>query len=82
MWKIKYFKITCKSELTEKITSVFNVSKNVNELNTLDQLQKCEKITLKTEWESLMEFQIDNGSAVNILPLSIYETISKDYKHT
>ena len=61
---------------------MFNVSKNVNDINTVYQLPKCETITLKTEWGSLIKCQIDIVSGVNILPISIYETASKDYNHT
>ena len=76
-----HFKIMCKSEVTEKVQSVFTISMNVNNVKTIDQLPKCETITLKTEWGTLIQFQIDKGVAVNIIPISIYETASKDYKH-
>ena len=71
----------CKSEVTEKVQSVFTISMNVNNVKIIDQLTKCETITLKTEWGTLIKFQIDNGEAVNIIPISIYETASKDYKY-
>ena len=64
-----YFKFMCKYEVTVKVQRGFNVSKKVNDITTVDQLPKCETITLKIVWGSLIKFHIDNGSAVNILPI-------------
>ena len=69
----------CKSKVTEKVPSVFTISMNVNNVKTIDQLPKCETITLTTEWGTLIKFQIDNGAAVNIIPISA--NVIWCYKH-
>ena len=64
----------------ERVQNVFSVYK-VNDVRTVDTLPKCETVTLKTQWGSLIKFQIDNGASVNVIPLSVYELASKDFQH-
>ena len=50
-------------------------------INHFDELPKCEIVMLKPEWGSYIRFQIDNGTSVNKIPLSIYHKASKDYQN-
>ena len=78
---MNHYRSMCKaSEKNERVQNVFSVYK-VNYVRTVDTLPKCETVTLKTQWGSLIKFQIDNGASVNVIPLSVYELASKDFQH-
>ena len=71
--RMNHYRSMCKaSEKNERVQNVFSVYK-VNDVSTVDTLPKCETVTLKTQWGSLIKFQIDNGASVNVIPLSVYE---------
>ena len=70
----------CK-ERPETVQNIFNIRKKVNNARTIDKLPKCETVMLKPEWGSDIRFQIDNGTSVNKIPLSIYHKASKDYQN-
>ena len=79
--RMNHYRSICKaSEKNERVQNVFSVYK-VNDVRTVDTLPKCETVTLKTQWGSLIKFQIDNGASVNVIPLSVYELASKDFQH-
>ena len=79
--RMNHYRSMCKaSEKNERVQNVFSVYK-VNYVRTVDTLPKCETVTLKTQWGSLIKFQIDNGASVNVIPLSVYELASKDFQH-
>ena len=79
--RMNHYRSMCKaSEKNERVQNVFSVYK-VNDVRTVDTLPKCETVTLKTQWGSLIKFQIDNGASVNVIPLSVYELASKDFQH-
>ena len=66
---MNHYRSMCKaSEKNERVQNVFSVYK-VNDVRTVDTLPKCETVTLKTQWGSLIKFQIDNGASVNVIPL-------------
>ena len=63
----------------KNINTVFNIHINeIPQVYPVQNIKKEETITLKTEWNTNITFQMETGANVNVLPLQEYINVTND----